>query len=317
MWRAFVYDQHVPDDRAKQAYNEFQPLDGKFRPNVMVQIKNGPIDFQPREPFHPLFGAMPRTPLALELQITQEYLGARASISPILAPMWKECLDADTFAAGPGSTVARVIDGSLDHHAAHRPSPAWPTPATDRNWCGHPLAAANWYAFGRLAWDHDLGARTDRRGMDAHDLCQRSARGAPVTAMLLASREAVVDYMTPLGLHHLMATDHHYGPGPWVDNLAPRLESGLLPPRRCRRAWASTARRPAPTRWRNTRPSVAAALWRPGDLPREPAALVPPCAVGPPHEVRAARCGMSSACIISTASTPCAAGRPPGLRSGG
>lgn len=219
MWRAFVYDQHVPADRAKQAYGEFQPLDGKFRPNVMVQIKNGPIDFQPREPFHPLFGAMPRTPLALEFQITQEYLGASIHLA-YLAPMWKECLDADTFAAGRGSTVARVVDGTLDHHPLTAIAGVANT-GTDRNWCGHPLAAANWYAFGRLAWDHDLSAEQIAEEWTRMTFSNDPRVVAPVTAMLLASREAVVDYMTPLGLHHLMATDHHYGPGPWVDNLRP------------------------------------------------------------------------------------------------
>lgn len=217
MWRAFVYDQHVPEDRIKQAYNDFHPLDGRFRPNVVIQIKNGPLDFQPREPFHPLFGAMPHTPLAAELQITQEYLGSGIHLA-YLAPMWKECLDSDTYASGAGSTVARVVDGSLDHHTLSVIAGVANT-GTDRNWCGHPLDAANWYAFGRLAWDHTLGA--DRIA----DEWTRMTFGndpqvvQPVVKMLLASREAVVDYMTPLGLAHLMATDHHYGPGPWVDNL--------------------------------------------------------------------------------------------------
>ncbi|MFO7447814.1 MAG: alpha-glucuronidase family glycosyl hydrolase [Ignavibacteriaceae bacterium] len=115
MWRAFVYDNEVPVDRAKQAYNEFKPLDGKFRDNVLIQVKNGPIDFQPREPFHPLFGAMPLTPLMMEFQITQEYLGQGTSLA-YLATMYKECLDSDTYAKGEGSTVAKVIDGSLDNH---------------------------------------------------------------------------------------------------------------------------------------------------------------------------------------------------------
>ena len=117
MWRAFVYSNEVPDDRAKQAYNEFQPLDGKFRPNVLVQVKNGPIDFQPREPFHPLFGAMPKTPLMMEFQITQEYLGFATHLV-YLAPLFEETLRADTWAKGEGSTVARVIDGSLHGHEA-------------------------------------------------------------------------------------------------------------------------------------------------------------------------------------------------------
>jgi alpha-glucuronidase len=219
MWRAFVYDQKVPDDRAKQAYNEFQPLDGKFLPNVLVQIKNGPIDFQPREPFHPLFGAMPHTPQVLELQITQEYLGQGTALA-YLAPMWKECLDADTYADGPGSTVARVIDGRLGHHALSGIAGV-ANIGDDRDWCGHPLAAANWYAFGRLAWDPGRSAETIADEWTRMTFSNDPAVVGPVTTMLLASREAVVDYMTPLGLHHLMATDNHYGPGPWVDNLRP------------------------------------------------------------------------------------------------
>ena len=217
MWRAFVYDQNNHDDRVKQAYNEFQPLDGTFRPNVSVQIKNGPLDFQPREPFHPLFGAMPHTPLTLELQITQEYLGGAVHLA-FLAPMWKECLEADTFAAGPGSTVARVIDGSVDHHPDSLIAGVANT-GTDRNWCGHPLASANWYAFGRLAWDHTLGADAIADEWIRMTFSSDPRVEQPILQMLLSSREAVVNYMTPLGLAHLMATDHHYGPGPWVDNL--------------------------------------------------------------------------------------------------
>ncbi|HTX66120.1 MAG TPA: alpha-glucuronidase family glycosyl hydrolase [Opitutaceae bacterium] len=217
MWRAFVYDQKIPDDRTKQAYDEFKPLDGKFRPNVLVQIKNGPLDFQPREPVHPLFGALTHTPEVLELQITQEYLGQGTDLA-YLAPLYKEVLDTDTFAAGPGSTVARIIDGSLQHPALTAIAGVANT-GDDRDWCGHPLAAANWYAFGRLAWDHDLSAAQIADEWTRMTFGNDPRVVAPVTAMLLASREAVVDYMTPLGLHHLMATDHHYGPGPWVDNL--------------------------------------------------------------------------------------------------
>ena len=215
MWRAFVYDDHVPDDRAKQAFAEFQPRDGQFAANVTLQIKNGPIDFMPREPFHPLFGAMPHTPLTLEVQITQEYLGGSVHLA-FLAPMWKEILDADTFAAGPGSTVARVIDGSLDHHALSAIAGV-ANIGTDRNWCGHPLAAANWYAFGRLAWDHTLTSAQIADEWTRQTFSNDPRVVQPITAMLLASREAVVDYSMPLGLHHIMAYDHHYGPGPWVD----------------------------------------------------------------------------------------------------
>ncbi len=161
MWRAFVYEESVDPDRAKRAYAEFVPLDGKFRPNVIVQVKNGPIDFQPREPFHPLFGAMPRTPLMAELQIAPEYFGKHRHLV-YFAPMWKEFFDADTHAKGPGSTVAKVVDGSVHGYALSGVAGVANT-GSDRNWTGHDFSQANWYAFGRLAWDPDLSAEADRR----------------------------------------------------------------------------------------------------------------------------------------------------------
>ena len=214
MWRAFVYDNNVPDDRAKQAYSEFQPLDGAFRSNVIVQIKNGAVDFMPREPFHPLFGAMPKTALALEVQITQEYLGGSTQLA-FLAPLFEECLDADTLTAGPGSTVARVIDGSLDRHPISVIAGV-SNVGTDRNWTGHPLAASNWYAYGRLAWDHQLDAQAIADEWTRMTFSTTPKVVAPIASMLMQSREAVVDYSMPLGLHHLMAEGHHQGPGPWV-----------------------------------------------------------------------------------------------------
>ena len=138
MWRAFVYDATVDPDRVKRAYLEFVPLDGRFRDNVFVQVKNGPLDFQPREPFHPLFGAMPRTPLMAELQITQEYLGQSTHLV-YLAPMWKEFLNADTYAKGPGSLVARIVDGTLDGEARTGIAGVANT-GNDVNWCGHHFA---------------------------------------------------------------------------------------------------------------------------------------------------------------------------------
>ena len=214
MWRAFVYSNEVPVDRAKQARDEFTPLDGAFRQNVLVQVKNGPIDFQPREPFHPLFGALPRTPLMMELQITQEYLGFATHLV-FLAPIWEEVLRADTFARGEGSTVAKVIDGSLHGHERTGFAGVANT-GTDRNWCGSAFACANWFAFGRVAWDPGLGsgeiADTWLRATFTND----PGFVGPVKEMMLGSWEAAVDYMTPLGLHHLMARGHHYGPGPWV-----------------------------------------------------------------------------------------------------
>jgi alpha-glucuronidase len=218
LWRAFVYSADNREDRVKQAYSEFKPLDGRFRDNVVLQIKNGPLDFMPREPFSPLFGAMPRTPLAAELQITQEYLGQGVQLA-YLAPMWKECLESDTFANGPGSTVAHVIDGSLDPHGVSAIAGVANT-GTDRDWTGHPLAQANWYVFGRLAWDHTLGADTIADEWTRLTFSNDPRVVQTITRLLLGSRETVVNYSMPLGLHHLMATGHHYGPGPWVNNLS-------------------------------------------------------------------------------------------------
>lgn len=216
MWRAFVYSHEKAGDRFKQAYDEFKPLDGKFRPNVIVQVKNGPIDFQPREPFHPLFGVMPRTPLMMEFQLTQEYLGFATNLV-YLAPLFKECLDSDTYSKGKGSTVARVIDGSLD------------TPpltgiagvaniGNDINWCGHPFAQSNWYAFGRLAWDHSLSAAQLANEWIRQTFSNQPAFFDPVQQFMLGSREYAVQYMTPLGLHHIMGNSHHYGPAPWTNH---------------------------------------------------------------------------------------------------
>ena len=218
MWRAFVYSDEEPTDRAAQAYDEFRPLDGRFRPNVIVQVKNGPIDFQPREPFHPLFGAMPQTPLMMELQVTKEYLGFATHLA-YLGPMWEEVLDADTFADGEGSTVARVIDGGL-HDYAHTGMAGVANIGNDRNWSGSQFDQANWYAYGRLAWDPNLSARAIAEEWTRMTWGNDPALVEPIVGMMMGSHQAVVDYMTPLGLHHLMATGHHYGPGPWVDDLA-------------------------------------------------------------------------------------------------
>ncbi|HTL67713.1 MAG TPA: alpha-glucuronidase family glycosyl hydrolase [Lacunisphaera sp.] len=217
MWRAFVYSADNTEDRVKQADSEFAPLDGKFRPNVVVQIKNGPLDFMPREPFSPLFAHMPGTPLAAELQITQEYLGQSLQLA-FLAPLWKEALDSDTYAGGPGATVGRIVDGSVNHHALSVIAGVANT-GTDINWTGHPLAQANWYAYGRLAWDHSLPSAAIAREWTRMTFGSDAATDATIEKMLLGSRESVVNYSMPLGLAHLMATGHHYGPGPWVGNL--------------------------------------------------------------------------------------------------
>lgn len=198
MWRSFVYSP-TDDDRAKQAYLEFNPLDGQFDDNVMVQIKNGPVDFQPREPFNPLFGSMLSTKQMVEFQITQEYLG-QSNHLVFLAPMWKEFfgwVNPRSLSAVAG--VANIGDND--------------------NWTGHPLAQSNWYAFGRLAWNPDLSSREIAEewlslslydGSPIPELIKNS-----ITEMMLSSREAAVDYMMPLGLHHLFAFGHHYGPEPW------------------------------------------------------------------------------------------------------
>ena len=213
MWRAFVYSQG-PADRARQAYDTFKPLDGKFDRNVLLQVKNGPIDFQPREPFHPLFGAMPRTSLMLELQITKEYLGFATHLV-YLGPLFVETLRSDTFARGPGSTVARVIDGSL-FGSPQSGIAGDANVGSDRNWCGSIFDQANWYAFGRLAWDPTLSARDIAEEWVRLTFSNDPAFVAPVVRMMMASREAAVDYMTPLGLAHQMAPSH-YGPAPWIE----------------------------------------------------------------------------------------------------
>jgi alpha-glucuronidase len=213
LWRAFVYRAESGSDRVNQAYQEFRPLDGRFRDNVVLQIKNGPLDFMPREPFHPLFGAMPRTSLGLELQITQEYLGQGIQLA-YLGTLWKEVLDANTFRPGPGSTVATVVDGSRDGRALTAIAGVANT-GSDRNWTGHPLSQANWYAFGRLAWDHELSAEAIAREWVRMTYGRDPKVVETLTSMLMGSREAVVDYSMPLGLHHIMAEGHHYGPGPW------------------------------------------------------------------------------------------------------
>jgi len=216
MWRAFVYAETDPDDRAKQAYTEFKPLDGKFAPNVIVQVKNGAIDFQPREPFHPLFGAMPKTPLMIEFQITKEYLGFATHLA-YLGPLFAETLGSQTMRT-PGETVAKVVDGSVEGHRLTGMAGV-ANIGRDRDWAGSTFNQANWYAFGRMAWDPTLGAAPVAREWAAMTFAPSPVVVDPVVAMMMGSREAVVDYMTPLGLAHVMATGHHYGPGPWVADL--------------------------------------------------------------------------------------------------
>lgn len=218
MWRAFVYSNEAPEDRFKQAYNEFKPLDGQFRKNVIVQVKNGPIDFQPREPFHPLFGAMPGTPLMMEFQLTQEYLGFATHLV-FLPSLFKEVLDANTHANGGNLTVAQVIEGKEQGHTLTGMAGV-ANIGNARNWCGHPFGQANWFGFGRLAWDNTIS-----NSQIANEWLRMTFTNDPqftseVSKLMLASREILVDYMTPLGLHHIMGYNHHYGPGPWVNTAS-------------------------------------------------------------------------------------------------
>lgn len=206
MWRAFVYSPSDAD-RAKQAYLEFQPLDGRFRDNVMVQVKNGPIDFQPREPYSPLFGAMPHTPLMVEFQITQEYLGHSNHLA-YLATMWKEFYRYVQPSSLKG--VAGVVNVG-----------------DNVNWCGHDFAQANWYAYGRLAWNPDLSAEEIAREWLAQTFTTDRRFVESMTQVMMESREAVVDYMMPLGLHHIFAWGHHYGPEPWCE--VPGARADWLP----------------------------------------------------------------------------------------
>lgn len=206
MWRAFVYSP-MDTDRAKQAYLEFQPSDGRFRDNVIVQVKNGPIDFQPREPYSPLFGAMQHTPLMVEFQITQEYLGHSNHLA-YLATIWKEFYSYVQPSSLKG--VAGVVNVG-----------------DNVNWCGHDFAQANWYAYGRLAWNPSLAAEEIAREWLAQTFTTDRRFVDPMTQVMMDSREAVVDYMMPLGLHHIFAWGHHYGPEPWCE--VPGARADWLP----------------------------------------------------------------------------------------
>ena len=195
MWRCFVYGaNHKGEDRVKQAVSEFKPLDGQFRPNVILQTKNGPLDFQPREPYSPVFDQIHETPNMAELQITQEYLGQSRHLV-YLAPLWKEF-----FTYVPASQLKGIVGVA--------------NIGKDRNWCGHHFSQANWYAFGRQAWDPTLSTGQIAREWLQQTFTTDEAFVAPMTAVMEESREACVNYMMPLGLHHIFKFDHHYGPEP-------------------------------------------------------------------------------------------------------
>mgnify|MGYP003291069596 FL=1 len=216
MWRAFVYSPKS-SDRACQAYDEFAPLDGHFRDNVLIQIKNGPVDFQPREPFSPLFGHMPNTQMMAEFQITQEYLGFSNHLV-YLIPLFKECLDSDTYCKGEGSTIADITTGKLYPDVYNTTAIAGVANiGRDENWCGHHFAQSSWYGFGRMAWDVTLTAEEIAQEWIEQTFTSDPDFVEPVLDMMMTSREAAVDYMMPLGFHHIFAWTHHYGPEPWCD----------------------------------------------------------------------------------------------------
>ena len=216
MWRAFVYAA-TAEDRAMQAVDEFMPLDGQFHDNVIIQIKNGPIDFQPREPFSPLFGQLEKTKSMVEVQITQEYLGHSNHLA-YLHPMWKECLDSDTYMRGEGSTVAKITEGKVLSYKVS--AIAGVTNIGDSiNWCGHHFAQANWYAFGRMAWNPDLTSDQIADEWIRQTFTDNQKFLQPVKAMMLASRENTAHYEMPLGLHHIFGGAGHYGPGPWEQSM--------------------------------------------------------------------------------------------------
>ncbi|WP_435355198.1 alpha-glucuronidase family glycosyl hydrolase [Emticicia sp. SJ17W-69] len=221
IWRAFVYNADPNGDRFKEGFEQFKPLDGKFDPKVIVQVKNGPIDFMPREPFHPMFGGFSNTPLAMEFQITQEYLGQSTHLT-YLAPMFKECLDTDTYAKGKGSEVSKVIDGSLYNNQNSLMAGVANT-GSDANWCGHPFNQANWYAFGRLAWDYTLSSEQIAKEWIGMTLTNDEKSKMQINDIMQKSLPTYISYTYPLGLHHMMGEGHHYGPEPWLSK-AGRLD---------------------------------------------------------------------------------------------
>ena len=223
MWRAFVYAPNSPD-RANQAYEEFMPLDGQFRENVIVQIKNGPVDFQPREPFSPLFGGMSKTAMMIEYQITMEYLGGSNHLV-YLSPLFEECLDSETYSTEGGATVAQITTGETYPEAYRTTAIAGVANiGRDANWCGHDFAQSSWYAFGRLAWNTELSSEEIAKEWLQQTFSTDENFVEPVLDMMMTSREAAVDYMMPLGLHHIFAGIHHYGPEPWYEPEGARLD---------------------------------------------------------------------------------------------
>lgn len=215
-WRAFVYHPDI-NDRFRGSYDEFKPLDGKFADNVILQVKNGPIDFQPREPYSALFSAMEKTNMMMEFQVTQEYFGFATHLA-YQGPLFEESLRTETYAKGEGSTIGNILEGKT-FNTKHTGMAAVINPGTDRNWTGHPFVQSSWYAFGRMAWDYHISA-----GAAADEWLRMTFTNdqqfiEPVKQIMLASREAGVNYRSPLGLTHLYSQGDHYGPAPWTANL--------------------------------------------------------------------------------------------------
>lgn len=215
-WRAFVYHPDI-NDRFRGSFDEFKPLDGKFADNVILQVKNGPIDFQPREPYSALFSAMEKTNMMMEFQVTQEYFGFATHLA-YQGPLFEESLRTETYAKGEGSTIGNILEGKT-FNTKHTGMAAVINPGTDRNWTGHPFVQSSWYAFGRMAWDHHISA-----GAAADEWLRMTFTNdqqfiEPVKQIMLASREAGVNYRSPLGLTHLYSQGDHYGPAPWTANL--------------------------------------------------------------------------------------------------
>lgn len=215
-WRAFVYHPDI-GDRFRGSYDEFKPLDGKFADNVILQVKNGPIDFQPREPYSALFSAMEKTNMMMEFQVTQEYFGFATHLA-YQGPLFEESLRTDTHVKGPGSTIGNILEGKV-FNTKRTGMAAVVNPGTDQNWTGHPFVQSSWYAFGRMAWDHTISADAAADEWLRMTFTNNRKFIDPVKKFMLSSREAGVNYRSPLGLTHLYSQGDHYGPAPWTANL--------------------------------------------------------------------------------------------------
>ena len=215
-WRAFVYSPDI-GDRFRGSYDEFKPLDGKFADNVILQVKNGPIDFQPREPYSALFSAMEKTNMMMEFQVTQEYFGFATHLA-YQGPLFEESLRTETYVKGEGSTIGNILEGKV-FNTKRTGMAAVINPGTDRNWTGHPFVQSSWYAFGRMAWDHNISAESAAEEWLRMTFSNEQKFIDPVKNMMMISREAGVNYRSPLGLTHLYSQGDHYGPAPWTSNL--------------------------------------------------------------------------------------------------